>query len=55
MVAKDKTRISVTLSRDNAAALYALATLYQMSASELVEMLVEKLEDITEKQDAEAK
>ena len=55
MVSKNKTRITITLSRENAAALYALATLYQMTASELVEMLVENLEDITEKQDAEAK
>lgn len=48
MVAKDKTRITITLTRDNAAALYALAAVYQMTASELVELLVEKLELVTE-------
>ena len=51
MVSKDKTRVTITLSRDNAAALYALAAIYQMSASELVELLVEKMDEYTE-QDA---
>lgn len=55
MISKEKTRVTVTLSKENAAALYALATLYRMTVSELVEMLVEKLEDVTEQDTAEGK
>lgn len=48
MVSKDKTRISISLTRDRAADLYALATLYRMTASELVELLIEKMADAAE-------
>ena len=53
MVGKDKTRITITMSKDNAAALYALAALYQMTASELVELLVAKMYEYTEQSAAE--
>ena len=55
MISSENRRVSVTLSKENAAALYALATFYRMSVSELVEMLVEKLEDVTEQDAAEGK
>lgn len=55
MISKEKTRVTVTLSKENAAALYALAALYRMSVSELVEMLVEKLEDVTGQDAVEGK
>ena len=48
MVGKDKTRITISLTRDCAADLYALATFYRMTASELVELLVEKMADAAE-------